>query len=30
VTDVAVRMVPGFHLENFCDEVKEDPFADYG
>jgi hypothetical protein len=30
VTDVAYRMVPGFHLENFCDAVKADPFADYG
>lgn len=29
VTDVGYRMVPGFHLENFCDEVKEDPFAAY-
>jgi hypothetical protein len=29
VTDVAYRMVPGFHLENFCDEVREDPFAGY-
>lgn len=29
VTDVAYRMVPGFHLENFCDAVKEDPFAGY-
>ncbi len=29
VTDVAYRMVPGFHLANFCDEVKEDPFAGY-
>jgi hypothetical protein len=27
VTDVAYRMVPGFHLENFCDAVREDPFA---
>jgi hypothetical protein len=30
VTDVGYRMVPGFHLSNFCDEVKDDPFADYG
>jgi hypothetical protein len=30
VTDVAYRLVPGFHLENFCDAVKEDPFAGYG
>ncbi len=29
VIDVAYRMVPGFHLENFCDEVQEDPFASY-
>jgi len=29
VTDVAYRMVPGFHLENFCDAVKTDPFAGY-
>jgi hypothetical protein len=29
VTDVAYRMVPGFHLENFCDEVATDPFASY-
>jgi hypothetical protein len=29
VTDVAYRMIPGFHLDNFCDEVKEDRFADY-
>ncbi len=29
VTDVAYRMVPGFHLENFCDQVGEDPFAGY-
>ena len=27
VTDVGYRMVPGFHLENFCDTVLEDPFA---
>jgi hypothetical protein len=29
VTDVAYRMVHGFHLENFCDGVKDDPFAEY-
>ncbi|MGA9418703.1 MAG: HD domain-containing protein [Candidatus Cybelea sp.] len=29
VTDVAYRMIPGFHLPNFCDEVKQDPFAAY-
>jgi HD domain len=29
VTDVGYRMIPGFHLVNFCDEVKEDPFAPY-
>ena len=29
VTDVAYRMVPNFSLPNFCDEVKEDPFAAY-
>ncbi|MFY9720855.1 MAG: HD domain-containing protein [Candidatus Cybelea sp.] len=29
VTDVAYRMIPGFHLPNFCDEVQEDPFAAY-
>ena len=29
VTDVAYRMVPGFHLENFVDAVKDDPFASY-
>jgi hypothetical protein len=29
VTDVGYRMVPGCHLENFCDEVKEDPFSAY-
>jgi hypothetical protein len=29
VTDVGYRMVPGFHLANFCDEVKQDPFAPY-
>jgi hypothetical protein len=30
VTDVGYRMVPGFHLDNFCDEVKTNPFAGYG
>jgi hypothetical protein len=29
VGDVGYRRVPGFHLENFCDEVKTDPFAGY-
>ena len=29
VTDVAYRMVPNFSLPNFCDAVKEDPFANY-
>lgn len=29
VTDVGYRMVPGFHLANFCDEVQDDPFAAY-
>ena len=29
VTDVGYRMVPGFHLANFCDEVQNDPFAAY-
>jgi len=29
VTDVGYRMVPGFHLDNFCDEVKDDPFLAY-
>ena len=29
VTDVGYRMVPGFHLPNFCDEVRTDPFAAY-
>lgn len=29
VTDVGYRMVPGFHLVNFCDAVKGDPFAAY-
>jgi hypothetical protein len=27
--DVGYRMVPGFHLENFVDEVRDDPFAAY-
>lgn len=30
VTDVGYRRVPGFHLENFCDAVKDDPFTSYG
>jgi hypothetical protein len=30
VTDVGYRMVPGFHLANFCDETTQDPFAPYG
>jgi hypothetical protein len=30
VTDVGYRRVPGFHLANFCDEVKDDPFKEYG
>ncbi len=29
VTDVGYRLVPGFQLDNFCDEVKTDPFAGY-
>jgi hypothetical protein len=29
VTDVGYRMVPGFHLDNFCDDVRENPFAPY-
>ena len=29
VVDVGYRIVPGFRLENFCDEVKTDPFAGY-
>jgi HD domain len=29
VTDVGYRLVPGFHLPNFCDDVKRDPFTDY-
>lgn len=29
ITDVGYRMVPGFHLDNFVDEVKDDPFAAY-
>ncbi|HEY2474438.1 MAG TPA: HD domain-containing protein [Candidatus Cybelea sp.] len=24
--DIGYRMVPGFHLTNFCDAVKDDPF----
>jgi hypothetical protein len=27
VADVGYRMVPGFHLDNFVDETKVDPFA---
>lgn len=30
VTDVGYRRVPGFHLTNFCDAVKDDPFTSYG
>ncbi len=29
VADVGYRKVPNFSLPNFCDEVKEDPFASY-
>jgi hypothetical protein len=29
VTDVGYRRVPGFHLTNFCDAVKDDPFKGY-
>ncbi|MBV8245788.1 MAG: phosphohydrolase, partial [Candidatus Eremiobacteraeota bacterium] len=29
VVDVGYRMVPNFHLSNFCDEVKEDPFESF-
>jgi HD domain len=29
VVDVGARMIPGFHLANFCDEVQVDPFARY-
>ena len=29
VADVGYRRVPGFSLPNFCDEVKDDPFAAY-
>ncbi|HLX25783.1 MAG TPA: HD domain-containing protein [Candidatus Cybelea sp.] len=29
VTDVAYRKVPGFHLDNFVDDVQDDPFKDY-
>ncbi|MBV8149354.1 MAG: phosphohydrolase, partial [Candidatus Eremiobacteraeota bacterium] len=29
ITDVGYRMVPGFHLDNFVDEVQADPFAGY-
>lgn len=28
VTDVGYRLVPGFHLDNFCDEIRDDPFKD--
>jgi hypothetical protein len=30
VADVGYRMVPGFHLDNFVDETKADPFAARG
>lgn len=29
VADVGYRRVPGFHLENFCDAVQEDPFKSF-
>ena len=29
VADVGYRRVPGFHLENFCDAVKDDPFKSF-
>lgn len=29
VADVGYRRVPGFHLPNFCDAVRTDPFATY-
>jgi hypothetical protein len=29
VADVGNRRVPGFHLANFCDEVRDNPFAGY-
>jgi hypothetical protein len=29
VADIGYRKVPGFHLPNFVDEVREDPFAGY-
>lgn len=29
VTDVGYRMVPGFHLDNFCDQVRDDPFKGF-
>jgi HD domain len=29
VVDVGTRMVPGFHLANFCDEIRVEPFAAY-
>jgi hypothetical protein len=30
IADVAYHLVPGFHLGNFYDDVKDNPFADYG
>jgi hypothetical protein len=30
ITDVGYRMVPGFHVANFVDEVRDDPFKEYG
>ena len=29
ITDIGYRMVPGFHLDNFVDAVKDDPFKGY-
>jgi hypothetical protein len=29
VADVGYKMVPGFHVSNFADDVKADPFAGY-
>lgn len=29
VADVGYCKVPGFHIPNFCDEVRTDPFIDY-
>ncbi|HEY6325019.1 MAG TPA: HD domain-containing protein [Candidatus Cybelea sp.] len=29
ITDIGYRMVPGFHLNNFVDAVKDDPFEAY-